>query len=148
MPSSSSVIEPYSTSTIRSLGCSDYAAAMTLLMDRFPKANPAEFRYYLCSQPQGFRLLVVDGQLAGLALLQTHPGSDELWLNVIAVAVGQQRRGIAQRLLTQCEREAAERGLTALGLRCDAANERALRLYDRRGYGRVRETFDSAQERR
>lgn len=120
---------------------------MALLRRCFPMGPPREFRYYLCSQPAGFHLLELDGRLAGLALVQTHDHSDELWLNVIAVDPAFRGQGVSQRLLALCERDAAERGYRAVGLRCRADNSAALKLYERAQYTRVQDSVDAKSGR-
>ena len=52
----------------------------------------------------------------------------------VAVAPEFRRRGIADALLTEIKREAAERGVTSLVLEVRVSNQNAIRLYEKHGF--------------
>jgi [ribosomal protein S18]-alanine N-acetyltransferase len=74
---------------------------------------------------------------AGFAL--SRRAADEAEILSIAVALSQQGRGLATRLLDQHLRRLAGFGTRAVFLEVDAANAPALKLYSRAGFVRVGE---------
>lgn len=63
--------------------------------------------------------------------------ADQLHLVTLAVAPGQQGRGIGQRLLIDCLALAAHCELRSVALEVRASNERAIALYERYGFTHV-----------
>lgn len=68
------------------------------------------------------------------------------YLSDLAVRPDFRRRGLARRLVAECERRAASWGHEALYLKVEAANDAALAMYAGLGYARVHED-DSAKKR-
>lgn len=65
------------------------------------------------------------------------PGVDELHLLNLTVDPSCQGRGHARRLLDALERHAAQRGLASIWLEVRVSNQRARRVYARRGFAEV-----------
>ena len=75
---------------------------------------------------------VDDGQVVGYAGLCDYP--DEAFVQTMAVASGQQGRGIGTTLLVELLDEATRRGQSRVLLEVRADNEVAQRLYARHGF--------------
>jgi [ribosomal protein S18]-alanine N-acetyltransferase len=73
--------------------------------------------------------------VVGYAGLCDYP--DEAWVQTMAVAPGQQRRGLGGRLLTALLEEAGRRRQRAVSLEVRAGNAVAQRLYERHGFVRT-----------
>jgi len=81
-------------------------------------------------------LVALDGeQVVGYAGLCDYP--DEAWVQTMAVAAAQQRRGLGARLLDALLEEAARRGQRVVSLEVRADNAPAQRLYARHGFTRT-----------
>jgi GNAT superfamily N-acetyltransferase len=57
-----------------------------------------------------------------------------VWIELIAVTPDGRRKGIAGRLLRHCEERAASLEIRSIGLRVDAMNIAAIKLYEQSGY--------------
>lgn len=112
----------------------DWRQVTALALRSLPDLQPRTLRYYLCHHANGFQVLRDGHRVRGLSFVQIQPGSDALWLTMIAVEDGQQRRGLGRALLQQVESQAAGMGLARVGLRCRQDNRRALAVYHRSGY--------------
>jgi ribosomal-protein-alanine N-acetyltransferase len=77
-----------------------------------------------------------DGTVVAYAGLYAYP-PDESYVQTIAVAPGQQGRGIGTRLLTAVIDESEHRGCARLDLEVRADNEVAIGLYQRHGFVRI-----------
>lgn len=79
-----------------------------------------------------------DGSIVGLALVTMRPEllsrEPSAHLEAIAVADGQEGRGVGSRLLASAESSAQERGAQSMSLTVFAANERARLFYASHGY--------------
>ena len=78
--------------------------------------------------------LVADegGSVAGYIGMYLSLGEGEI--TNVAVAPEFRRRGIADALLTEIKREAAECGVTSLVLEVRVSNQNAIRLYEKHGF--------------
>jgi mycothiol synthase len=88
------------------------------------------------ADPTLWKLVLDDGELAGLAINSWH-GSGDLafgWVNVLGVRERWRRRGLGEALLRSSFAEFARRGATRVGLGVDAENPTgAVRLYEKAG---------------
>ena len=86
----------------------------------------------------------VDGETAGaVSFEERDKPSGLLHLFALAVASALQGRGIATGLIAGVEEEARRRGLRGVHLGVAVDNVRAITLYERLGYQRVGEPYDS-----
>lgn len=60
--------------------------------------------------------------------------ADQLHIATIAVTPGEQRRGIARRMLFECSRLAVDAGMESMVLEVRSSNEGAIRLYETFGF--------------
>ncbi|MEZ4406483.1 MAG: GNAT family N-acetyltransferase [Polyangiales bacterium] len=65
-------------------------------------------------------------------------GVARLWVNSVAVVQRCRSRGFGRLLMERAEEEARARGITSIGLRVDADNVVARKLYEEMGYQTVR----------
>jgi ribosomal protein S18 acetylase RimI-like enzyme len=83
-----------------------------------------------------------DGAMAGFAIVEwtREPGGENggltAYIQTIEVAPGLRGRGIGRELLRRIESSAQAAGAGAIWLHVDAANERAIALYEANGYRR------------
>jgi GNAT superfamily N-acetyltransferase len=112
----------------------DWRQVTALALRSLPDLQARTLRYYLCHHDNGFRVLRDGRRVLGLSFVQLQPGSEVLWLTMIAVDADCQRRGLGQALLQQVESQAGCMGLARVGLRCRQDNTRALAMYHRAGY--------------
>lgn len=78
-------------------------------------------------------------RMSGLALLHHACGSDELYVDGIAVATEMRGKGIGSRLLHMLERAAREKGIKTISLEVVDSNPRAQALYERLGFVAIRQ---------
>ena len=118
--------------------------------DRFrPTDRPARsrslFDAHLADTEQALFVAETDGAVAGLVRVQAFERPEiadvpaltprrYAMVQELIVALAQQRRGIATRLMTEAHRWARDRGLTEIGLTVYDFNQPALRLYTKLGY--------------
>lgn len=69
-----------------------------------------------------------------VALIETMPREDHLWIENIAVDPGEQGRGVGRHLLAHAEARAAAAGLRAIRLLTNGAFAANVVLYERQGY--------------
>ncbi len=90
-------------------------------------------------QPEDILVAEVDGVVVGYVMLHQSiplPSHEHvLEVNGLAVAPGQQGKGIGRRLVEEAKREAQRRGARKLSLRVLAPNVSARRLYEACGFG-------------
>ena len=75
-----------------------------------------------------------DGRMVG-AVLGTHDGRKG-WINRLAVAPDQRRRGIAAMLVRAVEERLLERGIEIFACQIEDWNETSMTVFDRLGYTR------------
>lgn len=92
------------------------------------------FRRFVVSPRARLIVAAHDGRLAGCALVLYRRGSARARLYTIAVAHEFQRRGLARRLLTAAETNAARRGCRSMRLEVRADDAGAIALYTTSGY--------------
>lgn len=86
-------------------------------------------------------------EIAGFAIMQF--GDDTAHLNLLAVAPGHRRRGLARRLMTWLEETALTAGTFSVALELRASNVAAYAFYAALGYrevGRVSGYYESAED--
>ena len=98
------------------------------------------------------RLLLDDSvafsrSLVGASIVVPRPAQRCAWLELLAVAPGQQGRGIGQQLLDLAEAATSSAGFPHLDLAVATHNEGAIRFYERRGYHRVGDEPTDALDR-
>ena len=72
------------------------------------------------------------------------PPEGSYYVDALATAAGQRRRGVASALLAEAERAARERGLPSVALETGAGNTAARALYEARGFEVVARTAPRA----
>jgi ribosomal-protein-alanine acetyltransferase len=102
--------------------------------DRLSRRSLA--RFLSGASPASLRVAVLDGAIAGYALVLRRSGSEVARLYSIAVAEAARGRGIGAALLTDVERLMRAKGASALRLEVRADNTAAIGLYERHGYTR------------
>jgi ribosomal protein S18 acetylase RimI-like enzyme len=110
---------------------------------RLPFADLLDAVFARLSDPAGRFLLAFDGgELVGMvhAAIVTRPAgsrgraSRQMQLSMLAVDPRSWRRGLGRALVARCIELARERRCDAVRLWTDAANDRALRLYEKLGF--------------
>jgi len=140
--------------TLREATPDDGDAMLALLprlaaFDLPPSRNPehlwthdaALLKRWLAGEAEGCRVHVAeggDGTIVGLTIVSLRPEllsrEPSAHLEAIAVAPGNEGRGIGAALLELAERDARARGAQSMSLHVFAVNERARRLYEKAGY--------------
>lgn len=92
------------------------------------------FRRFIALPTARLIVATLDGQVAGYALVLYRRGSPRGRLYTLAVAREFQRRGLARRLLTAAETNAARRGSRSMRLEVRADDPGATALYATAGY--------------
>lgn len=86
--------------------------------------------------PRAWRLAVIDGRPAGVALVNNVQARGELvYMGVLPEF---RRRGVARAMLVEAIRDTAAMGLPQIGTAVDLANTPAVRLYESAGFKEVR----------
>ena len=111
------------TSTIRTGGAADVAAIVALLNAAFAmerdfidkdRTSTAEIERYMATGA----FYVVDGEAGGLAsCVYLEQRGDRMYLGMLAVAPGQQGRGLGRRMMDEADRQAMAHGCRALDIR-------------------------------
>lgn len=140
--------------TVREATREDGEAMLALLprlaaFDLPPTRNPEHLwmhdaellERWLAGEGEGCRVHVAeddDGHIVGMAMVSLRPEllsrEPSAHLEAIAVASGNEGRGIGAALLAIAERDAQARGAETMSLHVFAVNERARRLYEKAGY--------------
>jgi [ribosomal protein S18]-alanine N-acetyltransferase len=112
--------------------------ALLALESRFPgdRLSPRQMRHHLRNPRARLRVLSIQRQLAGYALLLLRSGSQIARLYSITVDPAQRGAGLGARLLADIEVQARRAGATVLQLEVRVDNAAAIALYGRRGYER------------
>lgn len=105
------------------------------VQDRYHRA---QLRYLLGRAYATTHVAVEDGLIVGWAIMLWKRKSHVGHLHSLGVRRERQGRGIGPQLLDLCEAEAAERGCDRVSLYARATNERAIKVYSRRGYRTVK----------
>ena len=90
--------------------------------------TPESFRQRAAARIPHTTVAVVDGVVAGFVVV------DDDEVEQVYVAAGQRGTGVAQRLLTEAERQVAAAGHRTAWLAVVAGNARARRFYERSGW--------------
>lgn len=101
------------------------------------RLSARSFRRLIRSPSAACRVVAVDGQIAGYALLLFRTGTTVARLYSIAVAAQMRGIGLASALLEDAAHIAARRDMTRLRLEVREDNTAAIRLYERLGFRRV-----------
>lgn len=83
------------------------------------------------------RVAFRDGEAVGLANLGIR--GDGGWIGGVGVVTAERRRGLGETLMHAVHDQARERGLREVWLEVMVANDRAIPLYEKLGYGTVRD---------
>lgn len=124
--------------TIRRLRLRDYADIVEVLRvcDLHPRTRGRDSRKNLATQlrsRQTYYLGAFDGDRLVGTVFGTHD-TRKGWINRLAVLPEYQRKGIASRLVRECERGLRTRGLEMFAALIDAENTASRRLFSRLGY--------------
>ncbi len=92
------------------------------------------FRHWLQATHCIFLVADHNGQVCGYTLVLLHRGTRLARLYSLAVAPGYQGLGLSRRLLSEAEKEAAERKRLFMRLEVARSNEKAIGLYESMGY--------------
>jgi len=93
---------------------------------------PMQIEYGQAIGEHQFDLLHVDGAM--IALIETMPRPDHLWIENVAVRPDSQGKGWGRYLLAHAERQAAAAGLGDIRLLTNAVFEANIALYQKLGY--------------
>jgi N-acetylglutamate synthase-like GNAT family acetyltransferase len=77
---------------------------------------------------------VLEDDEAVIGVLELAPKDDHLWIENVAIAPGQQGRGLGRRLLAHAEDEAGRVGFTECGLMTNELYTANIAMYSRYGY--------------
>ena len=112
--------------------------ALLALEAQFPgdRMSARQFRHHLRNPSARLRVAVLDGAVAGYALVLTREGARPARLYSIAVDRARRGQGLGAGLLRDAERAARRLGRAALRLEVRADNDAAIALYERAGYRR------------
>ena len=124
--------------TIRRLRMSDYAAIIEVLRacDLNPRVRGRESRKNLAKQLRSRQTLYL-GAFDGARLVGTVFGTHDTrkgWINRLAVFPEYQHRGIASKLVRECERGLRKHGLEMFAALIDAGNTASRALFFKLGY--------------
>jgi ribosomal protein S18 acetylase RimI-like enzyme len=111
-----------------------------------PILTPAWFEELLADPNRALLVAEIDGEVAGVALLQETSGREDpivrprryLTIEEIAVAEDYRGQGIGRQLMERAAAWAVERGLGTIELDVWEANRAAIRFYERLGYKPIR----------
>lgn len=92
------------------------------------------FKYWLKAEHCIFKVIMVEGNLAGYGLVLLHKGTRLARLYSMAVSSTFRDRGLAQQLLTDLESEAVAEGRLFMRLEVSENNTSAIGLYRKLGY--------------
>lgn len=120
---------PEDAPAIKALVDSAYAKWIPLI-GRLPL--PMQADYAMALTQHAFDLIEAEGGL--VALLETFPREDHLFVVNVAVAPSAQGRGLGERLLGRAEGRAKALGLRELRLITNALYVENIRFYEKRGY--------------
>ncbi len=126
--------------TIRGIVPADYDAIVQLWRDsdlsvRLRGRDAREpFLQQLRHFPTTYLLAELDGVIVG-TVLGTHDGRKG-WINRLAVHPDRRRRGIAQQLISSCEKALARQGIEIFAALTETDNEVSTRVLERAGYVR------------
>ncbi|WPC74690.1 GNAT family N-acetyltransferase/peptidase C39 family protein [Vibrio porteresiae] len=98
------------------------------------RISPRQMKRFLHSNHAIIFVADSGTELAGYALLLFHQGTQLSRLYSIAVKPDFRGRGIARKLVEQCERAALDQGSTTLRLEVREDNTAAINLYEKMGY--------------
>lgn len=124
--------------TIRPLRVRDYEAVIRLLaateMDPHVRGrdSPTAFRRQLAAHPTTYLGAFDRDRLVG-CVFGTHDVRKG-WINRLAVDAAYRRRGIATRLVRECERGLRDQGLEMFAALIDFRNLKSAALFDSLGY--------------
>jgi len=94
--------------------------------------GPAAFRRQLAAHPTTY-LGAFDGSRLVGCVFGTHDAR-KAWINRLAVDPAYRRRGIASRLVTECERRLRRQGMEMFGALIDLPNRGSVGLFRSLGY--------------
>ncbi|MBM4018644.1 MAG: GNAT family N-acetyltransferase [Planctomycetes bacterium] len=86
--------------------------------------------------PRAWSLAVVDGEPAGVVLLNNLQGRGEV--AYLGVVPSSRRRGLGEVLVCRAVRDTAAMNLPQIGLAVDVSNTAAMRLYEKTGFREIR----------
>lgn len=123
---------------VRRLRPSDHRAVLVLLaaskMDPHTRGRdgPAAFRRQLAAHPTTYLGAFEGDRLVG-CVFGTHDAR-KAWINRLAVDPAYRRRGIATRLVRECERGLRRQGMEMFSALIEADNRASVALFRRLGY--------------
>ncbi len=120
---------PSDVETIRQIVMAAYAKWVPLI-NRRPLPMVADYGETI--KVHRFDLLEAGGKI--VALIETAPKDDHLWIENIAVRPDEQRNGYGKALIAKAEQLALDEGLRELRLLTNAAFASNIQLYEKTGF--------------
>ena len=129
---------PLALVTIRPARLFDIGEVMRIERESFREAYPRGiFLVFLENNPDTFLVAEYNGRVIGYVMAYLRP---DLEGHIMSIAVDKHYRGngIGSALLTEAINRLIERGARYIGLEVRVSNERAIRLYERFGFRKVK----------
>lgn len=102
------------------------------------RVSPRQMKRFIQSPQDLIYVAVEQDEIVGYALLLFHQGTQLSRLYSIAVKPDFRGRGIARKLIEQCEHAALDQGFNTLRLEVREDNSSAIHLYEKMGYKTLR----------
>lgn len=129
---------PLALVTIRPVRLFDIGEVMKIERESFREAYPRGiFLVFLETNPDTFLVAEYNGRVIGYVMAYLRP---DLEGHIMSIAVDKRYRGngIGSALLTEAIERLIERGARYIGLEVRVSNEKAIKLYERFGFRRVK----------
>ena len=97
--------------------------------------SPGALDYYFSGGEDWICLAEIDGRIEGFLSMEAHRGEQNfLYLDDLCVSTACRGKGVGSALLERGEAYCKSLGLSAMVLHVEADNERARKLYEKRGF--------------
>ena len=129
---------PLALVTIRPARLFDISEVMRIERETFREAYPRGiFLVFLENNPETFLVAEYNGRVIGYVMAYLRP---DLEGHIMSIAVDERYRGngIGSALLTEAIERLIKRGARYIGLEVRVSNEKAIRLYERFGFKKVK----------
>jgi len=129
---------PLELVTIRPARLFDISEVMRIERETFREAYPRGiFLVFLENNPETFLVAEYNGRVIGYVMAYLRP---DLEGHIMSIAVDERYRGngIGSALLTEAIERLIKRGARYIGLEVRVSNEKAIRLYERFGFKKVK----------